>query len=45
MESAIQREKNLKKWNRIWKVDLIERFNPTWEDLYPQVAGFPPARE
>lgn len=43
-ESAISREKNLKKWRRIWKVDLIERFNPEWDDLFGFVAGSPPAR-
>ncbi|WP_081209243.1 GIY-YIG nuclease family protein [Salegentibacter sediminis] len=30
---AIQREKQLKKWNRLWKVNLINDFNPDWEDL------------
>jgi len=30
---AIQREKSLKKWPRKWKIDLIERGNPTWSDL------------
>ena len=30
---AIQREKNIKKWNRKWKLRLIERDNPNWEDL------------
>lgn len=34
MESAIQREKQLKKWNRDWKIDLIEKGNPEWTDLY-----------
>ncbi|MBX3648438.1 MAG: GIY-YIG nuclease family protein [Rhodocyclaceae bacterium] len=34
MESAIQREKQLKKWNRDWKIDLIEKDNPEWHDLY-----------
>jgi putative endonuclease len=34
MESAIQREKRLKEWNRKWKLKLIERMNPNWEDLY-----------
>ena len=33
IKSAIQREKNLKKWNRAWKIDLIKKFNPTFEDL------------
>ncbi len=31
---AIQREKNLKKWKRNWKLLLIENFNSNWEDLY-----------
>lgn len=34
---AIQREKTMKKWNRAWKVALIERDNPDWEDLYKQL--------
>ncbi len=37
MESAISREKALKKWNRAWKVRLIEEGNPWWSDLYEQV--------
>ena len=32
--SAIQREKTLKKWRRKWKIRLIESFNPDWKDLY-----------
>jgi len=32
-EMAFQRERQLKKWNRAWKLQLIERFNPTWKDL------------
>jgi putative endonuclease len=31
--SAIEREKNLKRWNRKWKLDLIEKENPEWKDL------------
>ena len=31
---AIAREKQLKKWRRRWKLELIENFNPTWADLY-----------
>jgi putative endonuclease len=30
---AIRREKQLKKWNRLWKIQLIEKMNPTWRDL------------
>ncbi len=33
MESAIRREKQLKRWRREWKMNLIERENPRWEDL------------
>lgn len=32
--SAIIREKRLKKWNRKWKIDLVEKSNPAWKDLY-----------
>ncbi len=32
--SAITREKQLKKWNRNWKINLIESINPNWDDLY-----------
>ena len=34
MEEAIKKEKKLKKWNRQWKIDLIEKDNPEWKDLY-----------
>jgi len=37
--SAIRREKALKRWNRAWKIELIERRNPGWLDLYPYVCG------
>ncbi|OGT05931.1 MAG: endonuclease [Gammaproteobacteria bacterium GWF2_41_13] len=33
-ESAIRREKRLKEWKRKWKLDLIEKMNPNWDDLY-----------
>ena len=38
MESAIMREKALKKWNRAWKVELIEKTNPNWTDLYDEIS-------
>ena len=38
MESAISKEKALKKWNRAWKIELIERSNPTWSDLYEEIS-------
>ena len=37
MESAIVREKQIKKWNRQWKIQLINEFNPTWRDLYSEI--------
>nr|WP_101925512.1 MULTISPECIES: GIY-YIG nuclease family protein [Luteimonas] len=54
MESAILREKRIKKWNRAWKTRLIDEMNPSWRDLWPDITeqvpnanvhGFPPARE
>ena len=36
MVNAITREKMLKKWNRAWKIRLIEKDNPTWMDLYEE---------
>jgi putative endonuclease len=38
MESAIEREKRLKEWKREWKLELIERSNPNWEDLYQTIV-------
>jgi putative endonuclease len=35
--SAITREKQLKKWNRAWKIRLIEKVNPQWKDLYEEI--------
>ena len=37
-ESAITREKLLKKWNRSWKIELIEKTNPRWQDLYDSIT-------
>ncbi len=39
VETAIQREKRLKKWNRDWKLRLIEKASPDWTDLYPEIAS------
>ena len=39
MESAILREKQLKKWNREWKLRLVQEFNPEWRDLWDDIAG------
>ena len=38
IEAAIQREKSLKRWNRKWKLDLIESDNPTWRDLWDEIV-------
>ena len=37
--NAIQREKQMKKWRRAWKIELIEKFNPAWRDLFDEIAG------
>lgn len=37
VKSALQREKNLKKWNREWKIELIEKENQEWMDLYDEL--------
>ena len=41
MEAAIMREKRIKKWNRSWKLELIEAGNPDWRDLAEDL-GFNP---
>ncbi len=37
MLGAIAREKQLKKWDRSWKIELIESFNPEWNDLWDEI--------
>ena len=37
MASAISREKAIKQWKRGWKIELIERMNPAWRDLYDTI--------
>jgi putative endonuclease len=38
IEGAITREKQIKKWNRRWKLRLIEEMNPDWKDLYNEIT-------
>ncbi|MEO8894919.1 MAG: GIY-YIG nuclease family protein, partial [Rhizomicrobium sp.] len=38
IQDAIVREKRIKKWRRAWKVELIEKANPRWEDLFVQIS-------
>ena len=38
MESAISREKAIKRWRREWKLQLIEQDNPKWNDLFEEIA-------
>jgi putative endonuclease len=38
MIAAIAREKQLKKWNRVWKLQLIEQRNPEWNDLWQEIV-------
>lgn len=56
MDEAIIREKQIKKWNRAWKIRMIEERNPEWRDLWDDICGgrngstdagtgFPPSRE
>jgi len=47
-DTAITREKQIKKWNRSWKLELIEKENAEWHDLYSSLvneSGFPLSRE
>lgn len=39
INEAIRREKRLKKWNRSWKIKVIEEMNPEWSDLYDGICG------
>ena len=38
IETAIAREKAIRKWNRVWKIGMIERSNPHWDDLFSEMA-------
>ena len=37
-EAAVRREKQLRKWNRLWKLRIIEQMNPEWRDLYEDLV-------
>jgi putative endonuclease len=37
IDDAIKREKNLKRWRREWKIDLISNMNPDWRDLFDEI--------
>ena len=39
IESAVVREKQIKRWNRVWKIELIESGNPQWKDRYEEIAA------
>ena len=39
MKSAIQREKRIKEWKREWKIELIDKGNAEWKDLYDEIVG------
>ncbi len=39
MFSAITREKRIKKWSRAWKIEMIEKTNPYWNDLWDEIIG------
>ncbi len=44
VSEARDREYEMKKWRREWKINLIERENPDWDDLYPTLIGSTPVR-
>jgi putative endonuclease len=39
LDAAFYRERQIKKWNRTWKIRLIEEANPDWRELYPEIVG------
>ena len=42
VEDAIQREKSIKRWPRAWKINLLERTNPDWHDLFAVMQKYEP---
>jgi len=45
IEDALYREKCIKEWKRAWKIELIEKMNPEWRDLYDDILGLTPELE
>jgi putative endonuclease len=43
MDAAITAEKRMKRWRRAWKIELIEKANPDWRDLWFEIAGMQPS--
>jgi putative endonuclease len=39
MDAAITREKQIKKWKRAWKIEMIEKANLQWRDLWPEISA------
>ena len=39
IRAAIKREKQLKEWKRVWKIELIQKTNPHWRDLFDDIVG------
>lgn len=39
IQSAIEREKQMKRWKREWKIRLIKEFNPEWKDLFDEISN------
>jgi putative endonuclease len=37
-DDAFRRERQMKVWRRVWKIELIEKTNPGWRDLYPEIC-------
>lgn len=37
-ENAVKRERNIKEWKRAWKIELVEKENPDWHDLYEKIC-------
>ena len=40
IDEAILREKRLKTWKRVWKINIIEKLNPEWNDLYDEIPNY-----